>query len=101
MWPSEYSDLTPERHRLLIQRLRRALREERRRGLAGCWTYDLARHARLARVVEAEVVLADQAVRTAARIPGNTVLDCARRRRTGPATGPLPHSGTGPDRAVE
>ncbi|HXF53875.1 MAG TPA: hypothetical protein VNK52_07105 [Hyphomicrobiaceae bacterium] len=34
-------------HARLVAMLRRALRLERRRGLAGDWTYDLARHAGL------------------------------------------------------
>ena len=34
-------------HAKLVGMLRRALRIERRRGLAGDWTYDLARHAHL------------------------------------------------------
>jgi len=55
LWPSEITDMTPEKHHRLIQRLRRALRDERRRGLAGSWTYDLARHARLYRALQAEL----------------------------------------------
>lgn len=47
LWPQELADVTPAgRHRLLLM-LRRALREERRRGIAGHWCYDLARHAGL------------------------------------------------------
>jgi hypothetical protein len=44
LWPSEIADETPAGCTRLIQKLRRALREERRRGVAGHWTYDLARH---------------------------------------------------------
>ena len=55
MWPHEIDDMTPEKHLRLLQRLRRALREERRRGIAGSWTYDLARHARLFRALQAEI----------------------------------------------
>ena len=57
IWPDELKELTAEGHHRLIQRLRRTLREERRRGLAGSWTYDLARHARLYRALQAEVAL--------------------------------------------
>ncbi len=56
-WPNELRNITPESHHRLLQRLRRALREERRLGLAGSWTYDLARHARLYRALQAEVAL--------------------------------------------
>jgi len=57
MWPGELDNMTPEKHHRLLQRLRRALREERRRGIAGNWTYDLARHARLYRALHAEIAL--------------------------------------------
>ncbi len=53
-WPHELENVNPERHHALLQRLRRALREERQRGLAGHWTYDLARHAALYRALQAE-----------------------------------------------
>ena len=55
MWPGELEPMTPEKHHRLVQRLRRALREERRRGIAGSWTYDLARHARLYAALQAEM----------------------------------------------
>lgn len=38
----------------ILSRLRRALRSERQRGLAGHWTYDLARHVQLRRALDAE-----------------------------------------------
>ncbi|MGD9783874.1 MAG: hypothetical protein AB7E80_09945 [Hyphomicrobiaceae bacterium] len=38
----------------LVGRLQRSLRAERRLGLAGHWTYDLARHAALLRAYRAE-----------------------------------------------
>jgi hypothetical protein len=57
IWPGELDNLTPETHHRLLQRLRRALRDERRRGIAGNWTYDLARHARLYRALRAEIAL--------------------------------------------
>lgn len=47
LWPHELTDRSiPGRLRLLA-RLRSALREERKRGAAGHWTYDLARHTQL------------------------------------------------------
>lgn len=47
VWPSEIGSLDPAGHRALIAKIERALRAERRRGLAGHWTYDLARHSQL------------------------------------------------------
>lgn len=55
VWPDEIANMTPEKHHRLIQRIRRALREERRRGLAGAWSYDLARHAGLYRALQEEI----------------------------------------------
>ena len=49
LWPAELADPSADAQRRLIVKLRRALREERRRGLAGHWAYDLARHAALHR----------------------------------------------------
>jgi hypothetical protein len=57
IWPGELDNMTPETHHRLLQRLRRALRDERRRGIAGSWTYDLGRHARLYRALHAEIAL--------------------------------------------
>jgi len=47
LWPSELADMSAEGRALLVAKLARALRAERQRGLAGHWTYDLARHAEL------------------------------------------------------
>ena len=47
LWPHELSDLSPAGRRRRIALLRRALRQERQRGLAGHWTYDLGRHSGL------------------------------------------------------
>ena len=44
LWPHELADESP------IGRLR----DERRRGIAGHWTYDLARHAELLRIYRIE-----------------------------------------------
>ncbi len=49
LWPHELADLSLNGRRRILQFLARALREERRRCTAGHWTYDLARHAALAR----------------------------------------------------
>jgi hypothetical protein len=58
VWPAELVDTSEEGRRRLIAKLRRALRAERRRGLMGHWTYDLARHAQLLVAFEAEYALA-------------------------------------------
>lgn len=48
LWPNEVTDSrTPAGMNRLLGRLRKALRAERQRGLAGHWSYDLARHAEL------------------------------------------------------
>jgi len=54
LWPCEVEIRTNGEHARLLARLRRALRAERRRGLSGHWTYDLARHAQLLRAYRAE-----------------------------------------------
>lgn len=59
MWPGEIDDNSRHGRLALLARLRRALRAERQRGLAGHWAYDLARHARLLAAYRA----ASQAVR--------------------------------------
>jgi hypothetical protein len=54
MWPKELSDLSVAGRKRVIATLRRALKAERQRGLAGHWTYDLARHAQLLAAYRAE-----------------------------------------------
>jgi hypothetical protein len=55
LWPAELADRSAEGRRKLMACLRRALREERCRGLAGHWAYDLARHAALFRAYQDEL----------------------------------------------
>jgi hypothetical protein len=60
LWPHELADESPQGRLRVVTRLRQALRAERRRGLAGHWTYDLARHVELVRLYRAETTaLAD------------------------------------------
>ncbi|MGE5266993.1 MAG: hypothetical protein ACM3L9_06470 [Deltaproteobacteria bacterium] len=47
LWPHEVADRSPTGDQKLLSVLRRALRAERNRGLAGHWAYDLSRHAQL------------------------------------------------------
>jgi hypothetical protein len=61
LWPHELDDDSAEARVRILGRLRKALRAERRRGLAGHWTYDLARHIELLRLYRAELAdLAEQ-----------------------------------------
>lgn len=55
LWPGELADDSPRGRKLILVRLRRALRAERRRGIAGHWTYDLARHVELLRIYRFEL----------------------------------------------
>ena len=55
LWPHELADESLEGRRHVVRKLRRALRAERRRGVAGHWTYDLARHAELLRIYRLEL----------------------------------------------
>ena len=54
MWPAELGDRSLAGRLRIVQRLRRALREERRRGRAGHWNYRLARHAQLVNILNEE-----------------------------------------------
>jgi hypothetical protein len=55
LWPHELDDDSPQGRRLILVKLRRALRAERRRGISGHWTYDLSRHVELLRVYRLEL----------------------------------------------
>jgi hypothetical protein len=54
LWPHEISDLSIAGRRRIIATLEKALRAERRRGHAGHWAYDLARHAALVKNLKSE-----------------------------------------------
>jgi hypothetical protein len=58
LWPHELNDESADGRWRVLGKLRRALRAERRRGVAGHWTYDLARHAELLRVYRLELAAA-------------------------------------------
>lgn len=55
LWPWEQEVDGGAAQLRLLNRLRRALREERHRGVAGHWSYDLARHAQLVAAYRAEL----------------------------------------------
>jgi hypothetical protein len=57
LWPHELEDESAEARLRVLDRLRKALRAERQRGLAGHWTYDLARHIELLRLYRAELAI--------------------------------------------
>lgn len=54
LWPAEIADDSSEGQERILAKLRRALRKERQRGVAGHWAYDLARHAQLHRAYQHE-----------------------------------------------
>jgi len=54
LWPHELETQSAAEHAALLARMRRALRNERQRGIAGHWAYDLARHAQLLRAYRSE-----------------------------------------------
>lgn len=64
MWPSEIDDLSVPGRRRLVGILERALLAERRRGRAGYWTYDLARHGALLAAWRRERAALDALIRT-------------------------------------
>ncbi len=47
LWPKDLNDTSRDARQRLIGKLEAQLRAERGRGIAGHWTYDLARHAQL------------------------------------------------------
>ena len=57
IWPHQIAALSIVDHGGLVERLRTALRQERQRGLARRWSYDLSRHAALLTALRAETAL--------------------------------------------
>lgn len=55
MWPAELARCDRHGQTAVVRSLHNALRAERRRALAGHWTYDLARHSQLLAAYRAEV----------------------------------------------
>lgn len=54
LWPHEIAITNAADHWKLLQRLSKALRAERQRGIAGHWCYDLMRHSNLLMAYRAE-----------------------------------------------
>ena len=57
LWPQEIDDVSVAGRQIALAKLKRALRAERRRGIAGHWTYDLARHVELLHLYRQELAL--------------------------------------------
>ena len=55
LWPYEIEDTSQAGRHRIVAKLRRALRAERRRGVGGHWSYDLARHVELLRAYRQEL----------------------------------------------
>jgi hypothetical protein len=55
VWPREIEDRSAKGALHILAKLRRALRAERTRGLAGHWSYDLNRHLGLLSAFKAEL----------------------------------------------
>ena len=73
LWPAEIANVSTEGSLLILRKLRRALRAERRRGSAGHWSYDLNRHLGLWSAYKAEAAqlkMPERLRRTARVAPG-------------------------------
>jgi hypothetical protein len=64
--------MSPAGRAHVIAALERALRAERRRGLAGHWTYNLARHMQLLRAYRAETAAARARREQGSRLMGQS-----------------------------
>lgn len=69
LWPHEIEDDSRQTRARILGKLHSALRAERRRGIAGHWTYDLARHRELLRVWRLELAAAKR-LAGSVRVPG-------------------------------
>ena len=69
LWPAELADTTKDGHLKVLAKLRRALREERRRGIAGHWSYNLARHKALLEAYRKEVQCVRRAFKETRKSP--------------------------------
>ena len=87
LWPQELEDQTSEGSLLILSKLRRALRAERRRALAGHWSYELNRHLGLMTAYKAELGL----MRRAKFRPSRTAPAAAQS--TSVAAAPAPGEG--------
>lgn len=58
IWPQELAAAQRADNAAIVAKIKRALRTERQRGIAGHWTYDLARHYQLLEALKAETASA-------------------------------------------
>ena len=77
LWPHELEDESVPARLRIIARLRKVLRAERRRGLAGHWTYDLAPPRRTAAPLQGELTALRQQLGSAVS------KDCNEGRKLG------------------
>jgi len=68
LWPRELEDDSRQARARILGKLHSARRAERRRGIAGHWTYDLARHRELLRVWRLELA-AEKRLAGSVRVP--------------------------------
>lgn len=54
LWPRDLANRTAEGRKKLVAVIERELRKERRRGIAGSTAYNVARHAKLVRLLKDE-----------------------------------------------
>jgi hypothetical protein len=90
LWPTEIADTSEFGRLRLLARLRTALRGERQRGIAGHWSYDLARHHQLLAAYRAEAEALLQMQRSAPSVFARSVqgIHGALTMRSG-AAGPV------------
>jgi hypothetical protein len=81
LWPHEIADGSLAAQRRLCRLLLAAVRRERQRGIAGEWTYDVVRHAALARALRPELA-------RLAQMAGDTLIRATRPQLSIAAIGP-------------
>ena len=101
LWPHELDDTSSAGRERRVALLRRALRLERQRGLAGHWTYDLSRHSGLLACYRTETArlnqqLADEALKTSLALRQALSLAAVLRNHAGRISSE-PASVTGPE----
>ena len=90
LWPSEVEAISVEAQARLVALLRHALRRERQRGLAGSWTYDITRHARLLRAYTCELSALESGLKMSGAKPQSELEPVRLRRRRSPAGASAP-----------
>ena len=75
VWPRDIQDTSNAGIFRVIAKLRQALRAERRRGLAGRWSYDLERHLAWAKALKAELEALE-----GARRPGRVLAPLPQKK---------------------